>query len=100
MRETSPYQRCCCHAFLVWIFYDVREYIPVLSHLYRAYYGGRWIYSSMLAYIVDANVGRSSTAAATNSAFRGIAAFVGAEVAIPLQVSRAFGPLPSCFMIG
>lgn len=47
----------------------------------------RWIYSSTLAYIVDANVGRSSTAVATNSAFRGIFAFVGSEVAIPLQVS-------------
>ncbi|KZP04105.1 MFS general substrate transporter [Athelia psychrophila] len=50
-----------------------------------------WIYASTLAYIVDANVGRSSTAAATNSAFRGIAAFVAAEVAIPLQNSIGDG---------
>ncbi|KAI0770404.1 MFS general substrate transporter [Fomes fomentarius] len=44
------------------------------------------IYSSTLAYIVDANNGRSSSAVATNSAFRGLAAFIAAEVAVPLQV--------------
>ncbi|EIW78222.1 vacuolar DHA amino acid exporter [Coniophora puteana RWD-64-598 SS2] len=44
-----------------------------------------WIYSSTLAYIVDANVGRSSSAVATNSSFRGICAFVAFEVAVPLQ---------------
>lgn len=47
----------------------------------------RWIYSSTLAYIVDANVGRSSTAVATNSAFRGVFAFVATEIAVPMQVS-------------
>jgi hypothetical protein len=46
----------------------------------------RWIYASTLAYIVDANVGRSSTATASNSAIRGISAFVAAEIAVPLQV--------------
>jgi len=44
-----------------------------------------WTYSSTLAYIVDANIGRSSAAVATNSAFRGISAFVATEVAVPLQ---------------
>lgn len=44
------------------------------------------IYSSTLAYIVDANVGRSSSAVATNSAFRGLFAFIASEVAVPLQV--------------
>ena len=48
----------------------------------------RWIYTSTLAYIVDANVGRSSTAVATNSSFRGLSAFVATEIAVPLQVSR------------
>lgn len=47
----------------------------------------RWIYTSTLAYIVDANTGRSSTAVATNSSFRGLSAFVAAEIAVPLQVS-------------
>ncbi|KDR77434.1 hypothetical protein GALMADRAFT_155380 [Galerina marginata CBS 339.88] len=44
-----------------------------------------WIYCITLAYIVDANTGMSSTAVAANSAFRGLAAFVGTEVAVPLQ---------------
>ncbi|PFH53304.1 hypothetical protein AMATHDRAFT_137906 [Amanita thiersii Skay4041] len=44
-----------------------------------------WAYTSMLAYIVDSNKGRSSTAVATNSAFRGIFAFIGTEVVVPMQ---------------
>jgi hypothetical protein len=42
----------------------------------------RWIYSSTVAYIVDANPGRSSAAVATNSCFRGVAAFVFTEIAV------------------
>lgn len=52
-----------------------------------------WIYSSTLAYIVDANVGRSSTAVATNSFCRGLAGFVAAEVAVPLQNALGDGGL-------
>ncbi|KAL0950653.1 hypothetical protein HGRIS_007441 [Hohenbuehelia grisea] len=44
-----------------------------------------WIYASTLAYIVDANNGRSSAAMAANSAFRGLFAFVATEIAVPLQ---------------
>ncbi|KAH9850637.1 MFS general substrate transporter [Lenzites betulinus] len=44
-----------------------------------------WIYSSTLAYIVDANAGRSSSAVATNSMFRGLFAFAAAELAVPIQ---------------
>ncbi|TCD62100.1 hypothetical protein EIP91_007475 [Steccherinum ochraceum] len=44
-----------------------------------------WMYSITLTYIVDANIGRSSTAVAVNSCFRGLLAFVAAEVAVPLQ---------------
>ncbi|KAI0754630.1 MFS general substrate transporter [Daedaleopsis nitida] len=43
------------------------------------------VYASTYAYIVDANSGRSSSAAATNSTFRGVTAFVATEVAVPLQ---------------
>ncbi|KAJ7889931.1 vacuolar DHA amino acid exporter [Mycena olivaceomarginata] len=50
-----------------------------------------WAYTSTLAYIVDANNGRSATAVATNSAFRGIAAFIATEVAVPLQDSVGDG---------
>ena len=46
----------------------------------------RSIYTSTLAYIVDANTGRSSSAVAANSAFRGLTAFIATEVAAPLQV--------------
>ncbi|KAI0298143.1 major facilitator superfamily domain-containing protein [Multifurca ochricompacta] len=52
-----------------------------------------WIYSSALAYIVDANPGRSSAAVATNSCFRGVAAFVFTEVAVPMQDSMGDGGL-------
>ncbi|OBZ71307.1 hypothetical protein A0H81_08577 [Grifola frondosa] len=60
--------RCCHlhHAFPIRILLNLH----ILKHL---------------AYIVDANNGRSSSAVATNSCFRGIFAFVAAEVAIPLQ---------------
>ncbi|TFK22940.1 MFS general substrate transporter [Coprinopsis marcescibilis] len=44
-----------------------------------------WIYASTLAYIVDANNGRSSSAVATNSLFRGVSAFIAVEVAVPMQ---------------
>ncbi|KAF9265334.1 MFS general substrate transporter [Marasmius fiardii PR-910] len=44
-----------------------------------------FVYTSTLAYVVDANVGQSSTAVALNSAFRGIAAFIMTEVAVPMQ---------------
>ncbi|KAH9950618.1 MFS general substrate transporter [Amylocystis lapponica] len=51
------------------------------------------IYSSTLAYIVDANVGRSSSAVACNSCFRGVFAFVATEVAVPLQDAIGDGGL-------
>ena len=57
------------------------ELTPLLS-LYSA------VYASTLAYIVDANVGRSSSAVACNSLFRGVFAFISAEIAVPLQVNK------------
>jgi len=44
-----------------------------------------WSYSSTLAYLVDANNGRSSTVVALNSVFRGVFAFVATEITVPLQ---------------
>jgi hypothetical protein len=49
-----------------------------------------WTYSSTLAYLVDANNGRSSTTVALNSAFRGTFAFVATEITVPLQVCTSF----------
>ncbi|KAA1473813.1 MFS general substrate transporter [Dentipellis sp. KUC8613] len=54
-----------------------------------------WIYSITLAYVVDANTGRSSSAVATNSGCRGFMAFVFAEIAVPLQNSIGDGGLYS-----
>lgn len=52
-----------------------------------------WVYASTLAYIIDANPGRSSTVVATNSAFRCVFAFVAIEAAIPIQVAIGDGDL-------
>ncbi|KAJ8456239.1 hypothetical protein ONZ45_g18794 [Pleurotus djamor] len=49
------------------------------------------IYASVLAYLVDANNGRSSTAFAANSVFRGVCAFAATEIAVPLQDSLGDG---------
>ncbi|KAH7099006.1 vacuolar DHA amino acid exporter [Auriculariales sp. MPI-PUGE-AT-0066] len=57
----------------------------ISATLFVAGFTSIWVYSSTLAYIVDANVGRSSIAVATNSFFRGVGAFVSAEIAVPLQ---------------
>jgi hypothetical protein len=47
----------------------------------------RWMYTCTLAYLVDANPGRSCTAVATDSSFRGSLAFISVVIAVPLQVS-------------
>jgi len=57
-----------------------------------------WIYASALAYIVDANPGRSSEAVAMNSCFRGVSAFIFMEVAVPLQDSIGDGGLYSLWV--
>lgn len=72
-------------------------YVLPLSLPFRAltiYFGWkRWMYSSTLAYIVDANTGRSSSAVAANSCYRGTAGFIAAEVAVPLQEAIGDGGL-------
>ncbi|KZT53351.1 MFS general substrate transporter [Calocera cornea HHB12733] len=65
---------------------------PVVC-LFVSGFSTMWIYSSTLAYLVDANTGRSSTAIAVNSSFRGTAGFIAAEVAIPLQNAIGDGGL-------
>ncbi|KAG2128737.1 vacuolar DHA amino acid exporter [Suillus clintonianus] len=52
-----------------------------------------WMYTSTLAYLVDANPGRSCTAVATNSSFRGSLAFVSILIAVPLQNALGDGGL-------
>lgn len=55
------------------------------------------IYSSVLAYLVDANVGRSSSAIACNSLFRGFFAFLMTEIALPIRSAIGDGGLVSPF---
>ncbi|KAI0633191.1 major facilitator superfamily domain-containing protein [Trametes polyzona] len=50
-------------------------------------------YSCTLAYIVDANTGRSSSALAANSTIRGTCALIASEVAVPLQDAIGDGGL-------
>jgi hypothetical protein len=45
-----------------------------------------WAYASTLAYVVDSNIGRASSAIAVNSTFRGVLGLVFAEISGPLQV--------------
>ncbi|KAF8182941.1 MFS general substrate transporter [Pholiota molesta] len=66
---------------------------PICVALFVIGFSSSWIYSSMLAYIVDANAGRSSSAAASNSFVRGSLAFVAAAIAIPLQNALGDGGL-------
>jgi len=68
-----------------WICQTHQPVAAICVMLFIAGFSSMWIYTSTLAYIVDANTGRSSTAVATNSAYRGIIAFIAAEIAIPLQ---------------
>ncbi|KAL4080850.1 vacuolar DHA amino acid exporter [Scleroderma citrinum] len=52
-----------------------------------------WIYSNALTYLVDSNTGRSSSAVAANSSFRGTIGFIAVEVAVPLQDTIGDGGL-------
>ncbi|KAJ8596392.1 MFS general substrate transporter [Rhizopogon salebrosus TDB-379] len=61
--------------------------------LFMSGFSAIWVYTSTLAYIVDANPGRSSTAVAASSAFRCIFAFVATEVSVPIQVAIGDGGL-------
>ncbi|THH05496.1 hypothetical protein EW145_g4755 [Phellinidium pouzarii] len=65
----------------------------VCTALFFAGFLSIWIYSSTLAYIVDANTGLSATAVACNSCFRGVLGFAAAELAVPLQTSIGDGGL-------
>ncbi|KAF8959126.1 major facilitator superfamily domain-containing protein [Flammula alnicola] len=70
---------------LGWIYKSHLSVAVICLFLFLGGFFWIWIYSSSLAYVVDANIGRSSTAVAGNSAFRGIFAFMAIEVAVPLQ---------------
>lgn len=52
-----------------------------------------WMYTCTLAYLIDANPGRSCTAVATDSSFRGSLAFISVVIAVPLQNTLGDGGL-------
>ncbi|CAG7852154.1 SubName: Full=Uncharacterized protein {ECO:0000313/EMBL:CCA72097.1} [Serendipita indica DSM 11827] len=67
---------------------------PVVS-LFFAGFAVLFIYSSTLAYVVDANAGRSTAAVASNSSARGISGLIAAEIAAPIQDAIGDGGLYS-----
>ncbi|WVQ99518.1 hypothetical protein IAU59_006654 [Kwoniella sp. CBS 9459] len=56
-----------------------------------------WIYSSTLAYLVDANPGVSASAVSLNSMFRGIMACVMSQIAVPIRNAIGDGGLYTLF---
>ncbi|KZW03371.1 MFS general substrate transporter [Exidia glandulosa HHB12029] len=95
-RKATPESRLESTLIIMWLLppsvvlyaWFAQEHLHIAAlcvALFLAGLSSIWIYTSTLAYIVDANVGRSSTAVATNSAFRGTAGFVSAEIAVPIQ---------------
>ena len=49
-----------------------------------------WTYANTLAYLADANIGRTFSAFALNSLSRGTSAFMAVESVVPLQVNMNF----------
>ncbi|OCF39649.1 hypothetical protein I317_06560 [Kwoniella heveanensis CBS 569] len=56
-----------------------------------------WIYSSTLAYLVDANPGVSASAVSLNSMFRGIMACIMSQIAVPIRNAIGDGGLYTLF---
>lgn len=74
-----------CYIAYAW---TVDKHTSIAGPVVSLFFGGiavLWQYSSSLAYIVDANPGRASTAIAYNSACRGSSAFVALEIGQQLQ---------------
>ncbi|KAF8995622.1 MFS general substrate transporter [Cyathus striatus] len=70
---------------LGWVSEEEVNVAAIAVMLFACGFFTTWMYTSILAYIVDANIGCSSGATATNSAFRGLLSFVALETAVPLQ---------------
>jgi Na+/melibiose symporter-like transporter len=63
--------------------------------LFVSGFGILFIYASSLAYLVDANPGRSIAATASNSSFRGFAGMIASQIATPLRQVLGDGGLYS-----
>lgn len=71
---------------------NVPIYGPVIS-LVLAGVSAIWVYSCVLAYIVDSATGMASTAVSCNSLFRGVTGFVASQAGEPILTSVGNGPL-------
>lgn len=99
VREAPSYRRTGRRIVLLGVLRNVR-YILELARGFRILTPNHsWIYSSTVAYIVDANPGRASSAIAANSSFRGISGLIAAEVSVPLQVRPLLYPIGPLFML-
>jgi len=74
-----------CVIGYAWVLEERVNVSGVCVMLFACGFVSIFVYTSTLAYIVDANVGRSSSAVALNSAFRGTFAFIFEEIAVPMQ---------------
>ena len=70
-----------------WVVGRKLHWAGAAAALFVSGFGILFIYASSLAYLVDANPGRSIAATASNSSFRGFAGMISAEVATPLRQS-------------
>ncbi len=78
-----------------WITHAKLHWAGAVATLFVSGFGVLFVYASTLAYIVDANAGRSTAAVASNSSFRGISGLVASEIAAPLQDTIGDGGLYS-----
>ena len=88
MCEACTYLCCLCLSLSVRVLLAVSSLF--MLKIILKYFWISWSYSGILAYLVDANNGRSSTAVALNSVFRGVFAFVATEITVLLQVCTKF----------
>ncbi|KAF9062174.1 vacuolar DHA amino acid exporter [Rhodocollybia butyracea] len=74
-----------CVVGYAWVIQERVNVAGVCAMLFACGFTSIFVYTSILAYMVDSNVGRSSTAFALNSFFKGTLAFIFEEVAVPMQ---------------
>ncbi|KAF9221509.1 MFS general substrate transporter [Gyrodon lividus] len=74
-----------CVVGYAWVVEKHLHIAAVCVMLFLSGFFSIWMYTSTVAYLVDANMGRSCSAVATNSSFRGTLAFISTMIAVPLQ---------------
>jgi hypothetical protein len=78
-----------------WVSANKMHWAGAVVILFLSGFGTLFIYASALAYLVDANPGRSIAATASNSSFRGFAGMIASEIASPLLNTLGDGGLYS-----